>query len=310
MKKEIAVSCLAFLAELAALAAGLRRGCGGASCFLGAAGVAVQGYLIFSLIHQHKIMAFLIRKEKRERHRVVWSEEEEKQLELIKKRIDLYTLQGQINPHFLYNTLDSIRSRALLDGQREIASMTEILSRFFRYCISNDESLVQIREEISHVRDYYQIQKFRFEERFSMEIWAETEEIYNCFIPKMTLQPLVENAMIHGLEKVSRRGRLLIKLIETEKKIMITVSDNGAGMDIYQLDKLNGRMGQTLIAGSKKAGHNSIAVTNVNARIKITFGEEYGIFYRSMENEGTDAVVTIPKIDSFMRIKYEEMPGR
>lgn len=310
MKKEIVISCLAFIAALAAFAAGIwQEGCGAAFFLLGGGSIVLTGYLIVCLNHQKKIMAFLIQKEKKERHKVIWSKEEEKQLELIKKRIDLYTLQGQINPHFLYNTLDSIRSKALLDGQGEIASMTEILSRFFRYCISNDESLVQIREEIGHVRDYYHIQKFRFEERFSMEIQAESEEIYNYFIPKMTLQPLVENAMIHGLEKVNRKGLLIIRLIATEKKILITVSDNGAGMDIFQLDKLNERMSQILISGSRKGGHNSIAITNVNARLKMTFGEEYGIHYRSMVNKGTDAVVTIPRIDNFMRIKYEQMPG-
>lgn len=308
MKKEIAIAFLEFAGGMVLFVAGLWRGNCRAFFLLFQGGLMIlSGYLVFVLERQKKVMAFLVQKEKRERSKVIWSKEEEKQLELIKKRIDLYTLQGQINPHFLYNTLDSIRSKALLDGQKEIASMTEILSRFFRYCISNEESLVQIREETNHVLDYYHIQKFRFEERFSMEIQAETEEIYNCFIPRMTLQPLVENAMIHGLEKVSRKGLIVIKLIATEKKILITVSDNGVGMDLFQLDRLNGRMNQMLIAGSKRGAHNSIAVTNVNARIKMTFGEEYGIYYRSMVNEGTDAVVTIPRIDSFMRVKYEKM---
>lgn len=308
MKKEIIISILSFGASFAAFAAELVQGdVGFFGCTFGIGAVVLSGYLILALGRQKRIMDFLIEEKRKEKHRVIWSREEEKQLELIKKRIDLYTLQGQINPHFLYNTLDSIRSKAMLDGQEEIASMTKILSRFFRYCIGNEESLVQIREEINHIGDYYLIQKFRFEERFHMEICTESEEIYNYFIPRMTLQPLVENAMIHGLEKVSRKGILKIKLAATEKKIMITVSDNGAGMDIFQLDELNERMNRGLITGSKKEGHNSIAVSNVNARIKMTFGEEFGIYYRSMANEGTDAVVMIPRIDSFMRVKYEEM---
>lgn len=266
-------------------------------------------YSLFLLYRQKRITDFLLQeKKKKERKGIVWNEEESQKLEIMKKRVELYTLQSQINPHFLYNTLDSIRSKALLDGNNEIASMTEVLSKFFRYCISREEGLVQIREEVNHIMDYYYIQKYRFEDRFDMEIEVEDENIYDYYIPKMTLQPLVENAMIHGLEKVSRKGILTIRMQATEKRVTITISDNGVGMDIGQLDDMNRRMEQMLILGSRKGkgSHNSIAVTNVNARIKITFGEEYGIRYRSMVDEGTDAVISIPRIDDFMRIRYEE----
>ncbi|MCM1123489.1 MAG: histidine kinase [Eubacterium sp.] len=266
-------------------------------------------YLLITSYRQKRIMEFMFQeKKKREGRDVAWNEEEAQKLEIMKKRVELYTLQSQINPHFLYNTLDSIRSKALLDGNREIASMTEVLSKFFRYCISHEEGLVQIREEINHILDYYYIQKYRFEDRFDMEVEIENENIYDFYIPKMTLQPLVENAMIHGLEKVSRKGMLTVRMYATEKKVTIIISDNGVGMDIAQLDEMNRRMEQMLFAGSRKGkgSHNSIAVTNVNARIKITFGDEYGIRYRSMVGEGTDAVVSIPRIDDFTRIRYEE----
>lgn len=296
-------------AELAALAIGMllpRRHGLLVLIFLPAA--ILQGVHIFYLYQQQKVMEFLIQEKKRKsgKQAVLWDQEEADKLTAAKKRVELYTLQSQINPHFLYNTLDSIRSRALLDGQKEIAAMTEILSRFFRYCISHTESLVKIREELNHIRDYYYIQKYRFEDRFEMEINLESGEIYDYYIPKMTLQPLVENAMIHGLEKVNRKGILGLRLFMTEKKIVIIVSDNGAGMDMAQLSKLNERMARGLYTGSKKGNHTSIAVANVNARIKITFGEEYGIHYQSLENEGTDAIVTIPRIDDFVRNKYEE----
>lgn len=280
------------------------------SVLLSAAGLVLQGFLLAEIKKQQNIQKFLLMESKKKNsQKLAWDEEEQEKLRLIRKRVEYNALQNQIDPHFLYNTLDSIRSRALLDENTEIASMTEILSKFFRYCISNSESLVQIREELNHIRDYYYIQKYRFEDRFDMEIETESEEIYDYYIPKMTIQPLVENAMIHGLEKVSRKGHLLLRLNLTQKKVVITVSDNGAGMSLGQLQKLNQRMSAALYSGSKKGRHNSIAVANVNARIKITFGEEYGIHYRSLENEGTDAIVTIPKIDDFMRNKYENELG-
>lgn len=270
------------------------------------AGLILLGLILAEVKRQQKIQQFLLMESKKKNsQKLNWDEREQEKLSLIRKRVEYNALQNQIDPHFLYNTLDSIRSRALLDENREIASMTEILSKFFRYCISHSESLVQIREEVNHIKDYYYIQKYRFEDRFDMEIEAEGEDIYDYYIPKMTIQPLVENAMIHGLEKVNRKGHLILRLHQTDRKVVITVSDNGMGMKLDQLEKMNQRMSSALYSGSKKGKHNSIAVANVNARIKITFGEEYGIHYQSWENEGTDAIITIPKIDDFVRNKYE-----
>jgi two-component system sensor histidine kinase YesM len=269
--------------------------------------LVLSGVLFYQLWKQHQILQFLLRKEKKENRikSVVWKEEDERDLEMIKKRVDLVTLQNQINPHFLYNTLDSIRSKALLDGQKEIADMTQVLSKFFRYCISNSESLVRIEEELKHIGDYYYIQKYRFEDRIDMVVELESDEIQKYYIPKMSLQPLVENAFVHGLEKVSRKGLIRVKIQKTEDRILVTVSDNGAGMTIEQLDFMNERMNSMYIASSRRSGHNSIAVNNINARIKMTFGDSYGISYRSMIGEGTDAVVSIPIIDDFERVHYE-----
>lgn len=267
----------------------------------------LQGYHLYQLYKQRQIMHFLVQEKKRKTapKAVVWDEEELNRLEVVKKRVELHMLQSQINPHFLYNTLDCIRSRALLDGHGELAQMTEILSKFFRYCISRTESLVKIREELNHIQDYYYIQKYRFEDRFDMKIEVEDESVYDYYIPKMTLQPLVENAMIHGLERVARKGELRLKIFMTEQKVVIIVSDNGAGMSQEQLIRMNERMNQMYIEGSSKGKHNSIAVANVNAQIRLTFGEEYGIHYHSLENQGTDAIVRIPRVDDFSRNKYE-----
>jgi two-component system sensor histidine kinase YesM len=274
-----------------------------------AANLLLLGYDLFRAVKTNQLMDFLIRENKqRNKTRVEWDLEEDEKLKMIRRRVEVFALQSQINPHFLYNTLDSIRSKALLDHQKEIASMTEILSKFFRYCISSDESLVKVREEINHINDYYFIQKYRFEDRMNMEIRIEDQEIYELYIPKMTLQPLVENAMIHGLEKQARQGEIIVTVNQTENKMVITISDNGIGMSSDQLDKLNERMKKQLLdAGAKGKRHNGIALTNVNSRIKITFGEEYGIHYRSMEGGGTVAMISLPKIDEFKRVKYENL---
>lgn len=254
-------------------------------------------------------MDFLTKEQKgkREDSVVSWDEAEDEKLNLIKKRMEISYLQYQINPHFLYNTLDSIRSRALSDHQAEIAKMTEILSRFFRYCINRSDTLVTVQEETEHIRDYYFIQKYRFEEKLDMRIELEEEEINTLYLPKMTLQPVVENAMIHGLEKVAYKGEIRLRFYRTQKKLVIVISDNGAGMDAEELIRLNERMENLHYnAGSKKGNRNGIALNNTNVRLKMIFGEESGIHYRSMPGEGTDAMITLPAVDVFDRVKYEQ----
>lgn len=264
--------------------------------------------LALEIKRQQNIQNYLLAKESRKNtRRIEWDEEENEKLKMIRRRVEYTMLQSQIDPHFLYNTLESIRSRALLDKNEEIASMTEILSKFFRYCISNGEKLIKIREEINHIQDYYYIQKYRFEDKIDMETKVEEEDLLDGYIPKMSLQPLVENAMIHGLEQITGKGKITMILQKMGKKIVIYVEDNGAGMSIEQLNKLNDKMRKPLIDASRQKGsHLGIALTNVNARIRIICGEEYGIHYRSAEGRGTQATLTIPYIDEFERVKYKE----
>jgi two-component system sensor histidine kinase YesM len=281
-----------------------------------AAAVLLMALLILAIVlsmKQSRMMTYLIEESKKQKKTktVLWKEEDAQELQLVKKRVELSFLQQQINPHFLYNTLDSIRSRALTDGQEEIARMTEILSRFFRYCISNNDNLVRVREELGHIEDYYYIQKYRFEDRFEMKVNVEQDEIYDLYLPKMTLQPLVENAMVHGLEQVEHKGLIELHLFRTDRNLMIVISDNGIGMSREQLNQLNAKMQQEYMSGaSKRDRHNGIAAHNVNTRLKITFGEESGIRYRSLEGAGTDAVITLPAVDVFTRVKYENQYER
>lgn len=267
------------------------------------------GVSLWETVRQQRIMEFLIQdNRKRKKTTIAWEENEAEKLGILRRRIDLTALQMQINPHFLYNTLDSIRGQALLNGQSDIALMTEKLSKFFRYCISNKENMVKIREEADHIQDYYYIQKQRFGERFEMELHVENDILFDYYIPKLTLQPLVENTIMHGLEKVKRKGIVTISIFETEQKVIVKVSDNGIGMSESELEILNERLKlEQARVTSKKGRGNGIAITNVNSRIKLTFGKEYGIHYRSYENVGTEAIVTLPKVDEFARVQYEDI---
>lgn len=264
---------------------------------------------IYFSMQEQRIMDYLTKEKKKRKGSgtVLWDDREDEKLNLIKKRMEISYLQYQINPHFLYNTLDSIRSRALADGQAEIAKMTEILSRFFRYCINSSDTLVTVREELEHIRDYYYIQKYRFEEKLNLRIELDEEEINALYLPKMTLQPVVENAIVHGLEKVEHKGEIRLRLYRTQSKLVIVVSDNGAGMSREELIRLNEKMeNMRYKADSKKGKRTGIALSNTNVRLKMIFGEESGIHYRSMLEEGTEAMITLPAVDVFARVKYEQ----
>lgn len=217
-------------------------------------------------------------------------------LQLIEKQIEYSALQSQINPHFLYNTLEAIRSQALLNKQEEIALMTEKLARFFRYCISNREDVVTIRDEINNIRDYFFIQQYRFENRFSLDIlYDESNDAFEKVIPKMTLQPIVENAIFHGLEQKKGKGNVTIRVLQTVEKIYIIISDNGIGMSEEQVICMNQKL-QNLMEKTNETGvyKRGIALTNVNNRLKLYFGEEYGLRVCSIEGQGTDVEICIP----------------
>ncbi|MGN6712330.1 sensor histidine kinase [Anaerocolumna jejuensis] len=215
-----------------------------------------------------------------------------------KKQAEYLALQNQINPHFLYNTLEGIRSEALCAGISEVARMTEALSSFFRYTISHVEHLVTLEEELNNVKNYFIIQQFRFEDRLSISIdtGSEEEELLSARIPKLTLQPVVENAIYHGLEEKLGKGIVRIKIEGTGKRLIITISDNGLGMPEEKVIALNKKLRAISLDGMKQedTGKSGIALINVNSRIKLLFGDEYGLYIYSTQNEGTDVEITIP----------------
>ena len=223
---------------------------------------------------------------------------------LSKRQAQFLAMQNQINPHFLYNTLDGIRGEALSEGNESIAKMTETLSQFFRYTISNLETLVTLEDELSNVRNYYSIQRYRFGDRIEMSILFENEEdrdmLMQTKLPKLILQPIVENAIIHGIEQVAGTGRIIIRCQYTGKRTILTVSDNGAGMDADQLRELNEQVSNIYDRFERERGEaGRIALSNVNNRIKLIFGEDYGINILSEKGVGTDVEITLPYMSRF-----------
>ena len=260
--------------------------------------------VLILMTRESRIMAFLLKESKKHEQ---FQEASLVQSEKQRVQSELSMLQYQINPHFLYNTLDTIRSYALMSDQEDIALMSEKLSRFFRYAISNRENIVKVEDELRHIEDYLFIQSRRFGDRFETEISLEEPELRERYMLKLMIQPLVENAITHGLERLKRKGWIHIHIAATEKKLLIRISDNGVGMNEEKLCELNHslRSGTVQPAENHRRG-TGIAVQNVNARIRITFGEEYGLHYRSHEMQGTTVTATLPLLDDFSRQRYQE----
>ncbi len=217
-------------------------------------------------------------------------------MELNKRQAQYLALQNQINPHFLYNTLESIRGEALLAGLGSVADMTEALAKFFRYTITKVENLVSVEEELDNCETYFRIQKYRFGDRLRLHVEYESEEIMSCRIPKLTLQPILENSIIHGTEPKVGTGNLRIRFERTDSRLIIWICDDGVGMDDEALARLNrrlGRDGKSLECG-REPEKGGIALVNVNNRIHLIFGEEYGMHVYSMAGAGTDVEITLP----------------
>lgn len=222
--------------------------------------------------------------------------------EMLKYSIEqskLIALQNQINPHFLYNTLDAIRGDALDADQTEIASITEALASFFHYSISDLDRLATLEQELENVKEYFRIQQFRFGENLKLEIICEgdMEEVRKYCVPRMTLQPIVENAISHGLECKEKRGTICIFIIRSQYELIIKVTDDGIGMDKQDVDTINEALHSPGTYRLKREGRGGIALTNISSRIRLIFGVEYGITIFSCRNIGTTVQINVPLVE-------------
>lgn len=218
------------------------------------------------------------------------------QKKLMEKDASLQNLQSQINPHFLYNALEGIRGQAILDEAPVIEEIAQALANYFRYSISSKSDIATLSEELNNVQNYLRIQQFRFHNRFKIEIVCDREdyEVMKAILPQMTLQPIIENAVSHGFEHTKKEALIRIKTIFTKKNVNIVISDNGVGMDTETLRKLNERIRNFDMMGKSAGRHNGIAMPNVNRRLQLMFGDDYGLYISSIEGIGTDVEIHIP----------------
>ncbi len=204
-----------------------------------------------------------------------------------KRKSELKALQSQINPHFLYNTLDSIIWMAEGGRTNEVVLMTSSLAKLMRQSFINQEETVSIDKEIEYVRSYLTIQKMRYKDKLEFEIDIDPS-IRQDEIVKLVLQPIVENAIYHGIKYKEEIGLIRIEGFEQNGKIIITIKDNGAGMDEQTLQHI-------LEENKENYNSNGVGVYNVHMRLQLYYGPEYGIRYESILGVGTIATITIPR---------------
>jgi two-component system sensor histidine kinase YesM len=209
------------------------------------------------------------------------------------RKAELELLQSQINPHFLYNTLDTIVWLAESGRQEDVVKMVGALSDFFRTSLNYGNGIVNLREEERHVRSYLQIQQVRYQDILQYEI-NFPEEIKDAIIPKITLQPLVENALYHGIKNRRGKGIIVVSAAINDYDIEIKVSDNGIGMNEEQLKRIQHRLSNRDKEDEKYSKRESYGIYNVNERIKLKFGDSYGLSVSSKYNEGTCVRIKIP----------------
>lgn len=218
----------------------------------------------------------------------------ELQNKLITLDSQMKSLEAQINSHFLYNTLESINSIAEIEEIESIVIMSQALGDMFRYSIKTQSELVTIEDELKHVRDYYAIQSIRFDNRFKLQIQME-EHLKELKVLKLILQPIVENALYHGLQRCSIGGCIIIACTVEQSIIRLSVSDDGVGMSGERLAKLQAMLKEKpQFAELGQRNKQSIGIKNIDTRIKLYYGENYGLTVSSAPGEGTCITIRIP----------------
>ncbi|WP_339270722.1 sensor histidine kinase [Paenibacillus sp. FSL R5-0470] len=208
-----------------------------------------------------------------------------------KKEAEMKALMAQINPHFIYNSLESINSMAVLQGNKDISKMVISLGKLLRISISQNQELIPLQMEFEHVRHYLDIQKFRFEDKFSYIINLP-ENLRTFMTQKLIVQPIVENALYHAIEPMEDPGIIEITAYEMGTDMIIIVKDNGPGFDLAKMMNLWDNEG----GGQKKYSDSGVGLKNVHERLNIRFGSPYGLLVCSSPGFGSTIRIRIPKI--------------
>lgn len=198
---------------------------------------------------------------------------------MMKQDAEMRSLQMQINPHFLYNTLDTINWMARIHELDDIGDITSSLGELMRYSLSK-RAFVTIGDEIDNLKHYVEIQDVRYGDKMSVQFHVE-EEISHCFIPKLLIQPILENAIVHGVEDKLEESIIEIHIYHEDEELFVIVEDDGVGMDQHAIEMILSDDAES------KQGHTSIGVKNVNRRIQMVFGKDYGMQVQSVLGAGT-----------------------
>lgn len=201
-------------------------------------------------------------------------------------------LQTQVNPHFLYNTLDTMSAIAMIHDCQLVSTLCHALSDLFRYSLRMDEPLAPISEELKHLKNYMFVMNVRMNDSIHMNIDIPAE-MMKTRVPRLSLQPLVENAISHGLRNKRGEKNILIRAKKTESEILLIIADNGVGMSAEMLEKV-----RTIDPEQALSTGTSIGLINIAARLKLLFGREYGLEVESGEQEGTTVTLHIPQEES------------
>ncbi len=205
-----------------------------------------------------------------------------------KRTAEMKSLQEQIKPHFLYNTLDTISWMARDYDAEDIVRLVDALTNMFRIGLSHGKDIITVKEEITHVSNYLYIQKIRYKDKLNYVIHVD-ESLYAIEVPKLILQPLVENAIYHGV-KAKRGGTITITGVPEGENLVFTVQDNGAGMPQEKVEELNRRMSERSVLDEKK----SFGLFYIRERIQLCYGKGYGVHVESTLGEGTRVTITLP----------------
>ena len=219
------------------------------------------------------------------------------QQSLRQREAELHALQSQINPHFLYNSLDCIRSEALVNGDTVTADQIQTLASMFRYTVgtSGSEKQVPVSAEIAHVNDYLSMLKYRFRDRFTFVV-SIPAGILPLKTPKLILQPVVENSFTHGIRNMAAGGKITVtaSLAEDSSSVLFTVTDNGCGISGEKLGFIRAQLSASPVLTKNTP---FMGLVNTNDRIRLAFGPEFGVSIESSENEGTRVDIRIPVIE-------------
>ena len=210
------------------------------------------------------------------------------EFKFVQMEAEFKALASQINPHFLYNTLETIRMKAFCNNDKETADLVKKLGKFMRRCLEFKDGEVTLRSELEFTNGYLELQAARFGDRVSYSIYSEVSKDY--MILPLVIQPVVENAFVHGIESCKDNGHIDIKVYYSGENVLIDVKDNGSGMNDEKLRELEAKLRRNDTSSGK-----SIGLTNVNKRIKMYHGEQYGLTIKTKEGEGTVIRITLPR---------------